>query len=106
MERRSGKDRRKYTDPRYESADFPEFVDRRRGERRELDYENLPGHPSRKWIIVVGAMVVALLIYLFILSNVNLTKNCRYKAVRKSSITIYYDHQDHGENHARAFRLR
>jgi hypothetical protein len=105
MERRSGKDRRKYRDPRYESANFPEFVDRRKGERRELDYENLPGHPSRKWIILIGAVVVALLIYLFFLTSLNLTKNCRYKTVRKSTITIYYD-QDHGENHTRVFRVR
>ena len=104
MERRSGKDRRKYTDPRHGSADFPEFVDRRKGDRRELDYENLPGHPARKWIILIGAAVVALLIYLFFLASLNLTKNCRYKTVRKSSITIDY-HQDHRWNHAQALRV-
>jgi hypothetical protein len=106
MERRSGKDRREYTDPRYESADFPEFVDRRKGERRQLDYENLPGHPSRKWIILIGAVVIALLFYLFFLSTVNLTKNCQHKAVRKSCLTVYHDHQDGGENRGRAFNVR
>ena len=104
MERRSGKDRRKYTDPRYGSADFPEFVDRRKGGRRELDYENLPGHPARKWVIFIGAVVVAFLIYLFLLASLNLTKNCRYKTARKTT-TIDY-HQDHRWNHGQTFRIR
>ena len=105
MERRNGKDRRKCNDPRYGNADFPEFVDRRKEERRQLDYENLPGHPARKWMIFIGAVVIALLIYLFLLTSLNLTRNCRYKTAPKTSIAIDY-RQDHRWNHDQALRIR
>ncbi len=58
MERRSGKDRRKYIDPRYRNAAYPDFFDRRKGgDRRKVSYQDFFGHPTRKVIILIGAVV-------------------------------------------------
>jgi hypothetical protein len=99
MERRSGKDRRKHIDPRYQSAAYPEFIDRRIGrDRRRGSYQDLPGHPTRKRIILIGAVVALFLVYLFLLASFLLTKS-PHRSVRKKTITFAY-HQDHEGNHA------
>jgi hypothetical protein len=77
MERRSGKDRRKHIDPRYQSAAYPEFVDRRSGvDGRKRSYHDLPGHPTRKLIIVMGVVVTLFIISLFFLTSLLLTEKC------------------------------
>jgi hypothetical protein len=103
MERRSNKNRRKYMDPRYQSPANPDFVDRRTGgDRRQVTYQDLPGHPARKWIILIGLVVGVFLIYLFLLANFFLTKNpCR--TVRKKTITFAYNEDNTGQ-HTSAFR--
>lgn len=103
MERRSGKDRRQYVDPRYLSANHPEFVDRRKGgDRRKLDYQAMPGHPVRKWIISIGVLVAVFLICLFLIISVTLTQRSSHRPVRKRTITFGY-HQHDGGNPTRAF---
>jgi hypothetical protein len=84
MERRSDKDRRKHIDPCYQSAAYPEFVDRRSGrDRRKRSYQDLPGHPTQKWIIVMGVVVTLSIISLFFLTSLLLTEKCRDKTVPK-----------------------
>jgi len=98
MERRSSKDRRKHIDPRYQSAAYPGFVDRRSGgDRRKRSYLDLPGHPTRKWIIVMGVVVTLFVISLFFLTSLLLTEKCRDKTVPKKTVTFAY-HQDDGRN--------
>jgi hypothetical protein len=105
MERRSGKDRRKYIDPRYQNAAYPDFFDRRKGgDRRKVSYQDLPGHPTRRLIMLIGVVVTVFLIYVFLIANYVLPKKCLYKTVRKKTITFGY-HQDHRENHAPAKRV-
>jgi hypothetical protein len=99
MERRSGKDRRKYIDPRYQNAAYPEFVDARKGgDRRNPGYQDLPGHPTRKCIILIGAVVAVLLVYLFLIANFVLSKKSAHETVRKKTITLGC-YQDHPRNH-------
>jgi hypothetical protein len=99
MERRSGKDRRKFIDPRYENAAYPEFVDRRkRGDRRKVSYQDFFGHRTRKVIILIGAVVAVLLVYLFLVANFVLTKKSAHETVRKKTITLGCYH-DHPKNH-------
>ncbi|MBW1744654.1 MAG: hypothetical protein JRJ47_14695 [Deltaproteobacteria bacterium] len=87
MERRSGKDRRQYVDPRYQSSAYPGFVDRRKGgDRRKLDYQHMPGHPVRKWIFSIGVIVVVFLISLFFILSVALTQKSTHKTFRKKTI--------------------
>ena len=89
MERRSGKDRRKYIDPRYQNAAYPEFVDTRKGgDRRKVSYQDLPGHPTRKFIILIGVVVAVLLVYLFLVASFVLTKKSAHETVRKKTITL------------------
>jgi hypothetical protein len=98
MERRSGKDRRKHIDPRYQSAAYPEFVDRRSGvDGRKRSYHDLPGHPTRKLIIVMGVVVTLFIISLFFLTSLLLTEKYRDKIVPKKTVTFAY-HQDGGRN--------
>jgi hypothetical protein len=104
MERRSGKDRRQYVDPRYQSADYPEFVDRRKdGDRRKLDYQHMPGHPVRKRILLIGVLVAIFLISLFLIISVTLTQRSSHRPIRKKTITFGY-HQDDAGHHAWAMR--
>jgi hypothetical protein len=95
MERRSGRDRRRYVDLRYQSAASPECVDRRKGgDRRKLDYQAMPGHPVRKWIISIGVIVALLLISLFLLTSAALTQKSSHRPVRKKTITFGYHQCD------------
>ena len=99
MERRSGKDRRKYIDPCYKNAAYPEFVDRRKsGDRRKVSYQDYFGHPTRKVIILIGAVVAVLLVYLFLVANFVLTKKSAHETARKKTITLGC-YQDHPRNH-------
>ncbi len=103
MERRSGKDRRKHIDPRYQSAAYPEFIDRRIGrDRRRGSYQDLPGHPTRKRIILIGAVVALFLVYLFLLASFLLTRTS-HGTVRKQTIT-FACYEDNTGNHAPVFR--
>ena len=95
MERRSGKDRRQYVDPRYQSAAHPEFVDRRKGgDRRKLDYQHMPGHPVRKWIMLIGMLVVVFLVALFFVLSVALSHKSTHKTLRIKTITFGYYQPD------------
>ncbi|UCD86739.1 MAG: hypothetical protein JSV01_02885 [Desulfobacterales bacterium] len=99
MERRGGKDRRKYIDPRYQNAAYRGFVERRKGgDRRKIRYQDLPGHPTRKLIMLLGVVVTVFLIYIFVIASFVLTKKCHYRTVQKKTITFGY-HQDHQGNH-------
>ncbi len=68
-DRRSGRDRRKYLDPRYRNPAYPAFVDRRKGERREPVYDHVSPfvreHPLKKWVVIVSILVAAFLTCLF-----------------------------------------
>lgn len=99
MERRSGKDRRKYIDPRYQNAAYPEFVDARKGsDRRKPGYQDFPEHPTRKLIMFIGVVVTVLLVYLFLVASFVLTKKSAYETVRKKTITLGC-YQDYSRNH-------
>lgn len=99
MERRSGEDRRQFVDPRYQSAAHPEFVDRRKGGRRKLDYQHMPGHPVQKWIMLIGMLVVTFLVALFFVLSVALSHKSTHRTVRKKTITFgHYQHDR--ESHA------
>jgi hypothetical protein len=102
MERRSGKDRRQFTDPRFANQAYPEFVDRRKGgDRRRLDYQHIPGHPVRKWVVLIGGLVVVLLVALFFALSMSLRYKSTYKTVRRKTITLgQYQHDR--ESHTRA----
>ncbi|MBW1743006.1 MAG: hypothetical protein JRJ47_06200 [Deltaproteobacteria bacterium] len=100
MERRSGEDRRQFVDPRYQSAAHAEFVDRRKGGK--LDYRHMPGHPVRKWIMLMGMLVVVFLVALFFILSVALSHKSTHKTFRKKTITFgHYQHEQ--ENRALAF---
>ena len=104
MERRSGKDRRQYVDPRYQNAGHPEFVDRRKGrDRRKLDYQHMPGHPVRKQIMLMGMLVVVFLVALFFILSVALSHKSTHKTFRKKTITFGH-YQQGGEDRALALR--
>lgn len=94
-ERRSGKDRREYIDPRYRNPAYPEFCDRRKGERRKPVYEDvqpfIKEHPIRKWIILIGIVAAFFLIYIFFFTNLIVNKKTPGEPVRKHTITIGYD---------------
>lgn len=105
-ERRSGKARRKHIDPRYRNPAYPEFVDRRKGERRKPTYEDSPPlikeHPTRKWVFLIGVMVTVFLAYVFFFTNLIVCKKCPDMTVRQRTITLGY-YQDEGVNRVSAF---
>ena len=84
-QRRSGKDRRKYIDPRYRNPDHPAFRDRRKAERRKPEYEDchslIEEHPNRKWIAVVGIVAVIFLMYASLLANVGVSARLETKRI-------------------------
>ena len=94
-ERRGGKDRRKYVDPRYRNFLYPAFVDRRKGERRKPVYEQLyplvQEHPIRKWIVVIGLLAAVFLTYLFFFTNFTVVRKSWEERGRTQPITIGYD---------------
>ncbi len=94
-ERRSGKDRRKCIDPRYRNRLYSAFVDKREGERRKPDYEEVgplvQEHPLGKWIVVIGVLVMIFLTYLFLFTNFTVSKKLREERGRTRAITIGYD---------------
>lgn len=91
-DRRRGSDRRKHVDPRYGDGAYPEFVDRRGGDRRKPVYEDVPAlireHPVRKWVLLIGVVIAALVLYLFLFSSILLNKKCKDEKVPKRTITI------------------
>ncbi len=91
-DRRGGKDRRKHIDPRYRSPDFPEFVDRRKSERRQPVYDEVAPfvreHPIKKWVFVVGVLLAALLVYICCFTNLFLNRKSSRERDRKGTITI------------------
>lgn len=97
MERRSGKERRRHVDPRYRNAAYPDFVDRRKADRRKPPYEDIPPlikeHPLRKWKFLIAVLVAMFLICIFFFTNLILCRKCPYENVRKRTITLGY-HQD------------
>jgi len=72
-DRRNGRDRRQRIDPRYRNPAYPRFVDRREEERRKPSYEDVEPfvkeHPHRKWIMIIGVLVVIFLTYVFFFTN-------------------------------------
>ncbi len=96
MERRGGKDRRQQIDLRYQSAAYPEFIDRRKGgDRRRPSYQDLPAHPTRKFVILMGVVVAILFVCLLLIASLALTNKSAYETSRKKTITLgfYQDHQ-------------
>ena len=97
-ERRSGKDRRKYVDPRYRNSLYPAFVDRRKGERRKPHYEQvdllIQEHPLRKWIVVIGLLAALFLTYLFFFTNFTVIRRSWEERDRTQTITIGCDMGD------------
>jgi hypothetical protein len=91
-DRRRAKDRRQYVDPRYRSPAFPEFVDRRRGQRRRPVYEDpchlIREHPARRWVTRIGFVVVLLFMYLLLFTNLLVFKRVGEGADRKCTITL------------------
>ncbi|MBN1842656.1 MAG: hypothetical protein JW883_10300 [Deltaproteobacteria bacterium] len=84
-QRRSGKDRRKHIDPRYRNPAYPEFCDRRRGERRKPVYEDhrplIKEHPDRKWITLVGIVAAVFLMSVSILTNAGVSTKLASKKI-------------------------
>ena len=82
-ERRRGKDRRKHLDPRYRNPDYPEFFDKRKGNRRKPEYETRPSfiteHPNRRWVTVIGIMTVSFLLYASVLTTISVDKKPQHK---------------------------
>lgn len=97
-ERRTGKDRRQHIDPRYRNPVYPEFVDRRKAQRRNPTYEEgdryLKEHPIRKWIVVIAILVAAFLTYVFFFTNFIVSKKCIEERPRKATITLGYDFEN------------
>ncbi|MBW2108245.1 MAG: hypothetical protein JRI36_06235 [Deltaproteobacteria bacterium] len=95
-QRRSGKDRRKAIDPRYRNPAYPEFRDRRKGERRRPEYEDcqplIKEHPNRMWVTMVGLAMAVFLAYAFVLSNVCVSSRllCEKKANVSSRLDLPY----------------
>jgi hypothetical protein len=91
-DRRGGKDRRKYIDPRYRNSTYFEFVDRRKSERRaavyEPDYRLIKEHPETKWVTRIGMIVLLFLIYLLLLSNLVVCKGVGERTKRKCTIRV------------------
>jgi hypothetical protein len=91
-ERRNGKDRRTHVDPRYRNADYPHLVDRREADRRDPEYGPVHGHPTRKWIMLIGAVVAVFFIYIFFFTCLIVSNQCPNKSGPKRTITFgYYD---------------
>jgi hypothetical protein len=94
-ERRSGKDRRRHIDPRYRNRWYPAFVDRRGGDRRKPDYEQvdpfIQEHPLHKWIVIVGVLVAIFLTYVFLFANLTAGRKWRQDTGRTRPITIGCD---------------
>jgi hypothetical protein len=91
-ERRTGKDRRTHVDPRYRNADYPHLVDRRKEDRRHPEYGPVHGHPTRKWIIVIGAVVAVFLVYIFFFTCLIVSNQCPDKSGPRRTITFgHYD---------------
>jgi len=105
-ERRNGKDRRKHIDPRYRNPAYPEFVDRRRGDRRKPIYEDssplAKEHPTRKWIVLIGVIIAVFLAYAFFFTNLIVYRKCPDTRVRQRTITLGY-YQDEGVNRGSTF---
>jgi hypothetical protein len=104
-DRRSGKDRRIRIDPRYRSAAYPEFVDRRKADRRILLYGGASSltreHPIPKWVFLIGAVVSIFLIYVFFFTCLIVRNKCPDTRARKRTITLGY-YQGLGGTHAAA----
>ena len=94
-ERRSGKDRRKYVDPRYRNCLYPAFLDRRKGKRRKPVYEQVhplvQEHPLRKWIVVIGLLAAVFLTYLFFFTNFTVGRKSWEERGRTQTLTIGCD---------------
>jgi hypothetical protein len=72
-DRRSGRDRRKYLDPRYRNPAYPVFVDRRETQRRRPVYDDISPlvkeHPFRKWLVIISILVAVFLACLFLFAS-------------------------------------
>jgi hypothetical protein len=76
-QRRRGKDRRRFVDPRYRNPEYPAFRDRRKGQRRKPEYEVcyplLKEHPNTKWITVIGLATAFFLMAACFLINIDVS---------------------------------
>lgn len=92
-QRRSGKDRRRYIDPRYRNPEYPQFFDRRQGERRKPEYECrqplIKEHPDRKWLTVIGLAMAVFLIYASLLTNLGVAS--RLTCLKKANVSSQMD---------------
>jgi len=74
-DRRRGKDRRKTIDPRYRNPAYPEFVDRRRGDRRRPAEEGMDcvvtEHPDSQLVTTIGVLAGLFLLSLFFLTTID-----------------------------------
>ena len=102
-DRRSGNDRHRHVDPRYRSPAYPGLVGRGKGERRHTEYENVHGHPTRRWVILIGAVVAVLLTYIFFFTCLIVSNKCPDQRGRKRTITFGYYQEDYNRNDAGAF---
>lgn len=95
-QRRSGKDRRRAIDPRYRNPAYPQFCDRRKGERRRPRYEDceslIKEHPNRVWITIIGLATAAFLAYACVLTNVCVSSKlpCEKRADVSSRLDLPY----------------
>ena len=82
-DRRSAKDRRKTIDPRYRNPAYPNFVDRRKCDRRKWDGDGVTcvvsEHPDSRLVMSIGIMTVLFVLSVFFLSTLNVEKVAEVK---------------------------
>ena len=82
-ERRKRKDRRKTIDPRYRNPAYPNFVDRRKYDRRKWDGDGVTcvvsEHPDSRLVMSIGIMTVIFVLSVFFLSTLNVEKVAEVK---------------------------
>ena len=95
-DRRKGKDRRKTIDPRYRNPAYPDFVDRRKRDRRKLvcDAVNclVSEHPDSRLITTIGIVTAILLLSIFLLSTLHIDKVAEVKRAANifcNSVILY-----------------
>jgi len=72
-DRRNGNDRRKTIDPRYRNPAYPQFVDRRKCNRRRPAYDCVAcvvsEHPNARLVTTIGVLAGVFLLSVFFLTT-------------------------------------